>query len=529
MKSPGHPGWRREVEREFWREIRKGLLPREAAEAVGVSQPMGSRWFRHGGGMPAVDLAPLSGRYLSFAEREEIAILTAKGAGVREIARQLRRAPSTICRELRRNAATRGGKLDYRASVAQWKADLIARRPKTAKLVENERLREYVQERLAGQVRRPDGTPVPGPTVVWKGLNKPHRRDRRWAQGWSPEQIAHRLRVDFPDDESMRISHEAIYQSLYIQSRGALKRELVACLRTGRALRLPRQRSRRQAWAHVTPEVLISERPAEAEDRAVPGYWEGDLPIGLERSAIGTLVERSTRFTMLVHLPREEGFGVIAPAKNGPPLGGYGAMAMKNALAATITTLPEQLRRSLTWDRGKEMSAHAKFRVETGLPVYFADPHSPWQRGTNENTNGLLRQYFPKGTNLSRWSAEEIEAVAHTLNNRPARRSDGRHPPKLSTNIYTRYNRFVLRRFVEPGGRSGRFRIGTRRRRRDTSSRGRPHTAGCSASPADDRASRTSVRGPGLHRVKPSCRLVRNSRRRPRRRRITGGGFCAGR
>jgi IS30 family transposase len=419
MKSPGHPGWRREVEREFWREIRKGLLPREAAEAVGVSQPVGGRWFRHGGGMPGVDLAPLSGRYLSFAEREEIAILTAKGDGVREIARQLRRAPSTISRELRRNAATRGGKLDYRASVAQWKADLIARRPKTAKLVGNERLRQYVQERLAGQVRRPDGTPVPGPSVVWKGLNKPHRRDRHWAQGWSPEQIAHRLRVDFPDDESMRISHEAIYQSLYIQSRGALKRELVACLRTGRALRLPRQRSRRQAWAHVTPEVLISERPAEADDRAVPGHWEGDLLIGLERSAIGTLVERSTRFTMLVHLPREEGFGVIAPTKNGPPLGGYGAIAMKNALAATITTLPEKLRRSLTWDRGKEMSAHAKFRVETGLPVYFADPHSPWQRGTNENTNGLLRQYFPKGTNLSRWSAEEIEAVAHTLNNRP--------------------------------------------------------------------------------------------------------------
>lgn len=243
-----------------------------------------------------------------------------------------------------------------------------------------------MQERLAAQVRRPDGTPVPGPSVVWKGLNKPHRGDRRWAQGWSPEQIAHRLKLDFPDDESMRISHEAIYQSLFVQSRGALKRELVVCLRTGRALRLPRERSRRQAWAHVTPDVLISERPAEAEDRAVPGHWEGDLLIGLERSAIGTLVERSTRFTMLVHLPREQGFGVIARTKNGPPLGGYGALAMKDALAATITTLPEQLRRSLTWDRGKEMSAHAKFRVETGLPVYFADPHSPWQRGTNENT-----------------------------------------------------------------------------------------------------------------------------------------------
>jgi transposase, IS30 family len=428
MKSPGAPCWRREVERAFWREIRKGLLPREAAEAVGVSQPVGSRWFRHGGGMPMVELSPLSGRYLSFAEREEIALLTAKGAGVREIARQLKRAPSTISRELRRNAATRGGKLDYRASVAQWKADLIARRPKRAKLVANERLREYVQERLAAQVRRPDGTPVPGPSVVWKGLNKPHRGDRRWAQGWSPEQIAHRLKLDFPDDESMRISHEAIYQSLFVQSRGALKRELVACLRTGRALRLPRERSRRQAWAHVTPDVLISERPAEVEDRAVPGHWEGDLLIGLERSAIGTLVERSTRFTMLVHLPREQGFGVIARTKSGPPLGGYGALAMKHALAATITTLPEQLRRSLTWDRGKEMSAHAKFRVETGLPVYFADPHSPWQRGTNENTNGLLRQYFPKGTNLSRWSAEELEAVAHALNTRPRKTLNWKTP-----------------------------------------------------------------------------------------------------
>jgi IS30 family transposase len=217
----------------------------------------------------------------------------------------------------------------------------------------------------------------------------------------------------------MRISHEAIYQALYIQSRGALKRELVACLRTGRALRMPRARSKRTTWAHVTPEVMISERPAEADDRAVPGHWEGDLIIGLERSAIGTLVERTTRFTMLVHLPRAEGFGVVARTKNGPPLAGYGAIAMKDALAATMTTLPEQLRRSLTWDRGKELSAHAAFRVETGIPVFFADPRSPWQRGTNENTNGLLRQYFPKGTDLSRWEASDIEAVAATLNARP--------------------------------------------------------------------------------------------------------------
>jgi IS30 family transposase len=419
MKSPGAPRHRREVEREFWGEIAEGLLPEEAAAAVGVSQAVGGRWFRHGGGMPTVDLAPLSGRYLSFREREEIALLKMQGAGVRQIARLLARAPSTISRELRRNAATRGGRLDYRASVAQWKADLVARRPKTAKLLANERLRDYVQERLAGQVRRPDGTLVAGPVAAWSGRNKPRRGDRRWATAWSPEQIANRLPLEFPDDESMRISHEAIYQALFIQSRGALKRELVACLRTGRALRVPRARAKRQTWAHVTPEVMISERPAEVEDRAVPGHWEGDLLIGLERSAIGTLVERSTRFTMLIHLPREEGFGVVPRTKNGPPLAGYGAVTMKNALAATITTLPEQLRRSLTWDRGKEMSAHVQFKIETGLPIYFADPHSPWQRGTNENTNGLLRQYFPKGTDLSRWSAEEIEAVAAALNDRP--------------------------------------------------------------------------------------------------------------
>ncbi len=238
-------------------------------------------------------------------------------------------------------------------------------------------------------------------------------------QGWSPEQIAQRLEVDFPDDETMRISHEAIYQALYVQGRGALKRELVACLRTGRALRVPRFRSRKRPWVHVTDDVLISERPAEVEDRAVPGHWEGDLLIGLERSAIGTLVERTTRFTMLVHLPREDGYGVIPRTRNGPALAGYGAITMKNALAATMTTLPAQLRRSLTWDRSKELSAHVAFKVETGIPVYFADPQSPWQRGTNENTNGLLRQYFPKGTDLSRWSAEEIEAVASALNSRP--------------------------------------------------------------------------------------------------------------
>ena len=275
MKSPGKPSLRRDVERLFWRQIARGLTSENAALAVGVSQAAGSRWFRERGGMPSFLLAPTTGRYLSFPEREEIALWKAQGAGVREIARRLGRGPSTISRELRRNAATRGGKLDYRASVAQWKAELLALRPKTAKLAANERLREYVQERLAGQVRRADGTSVTGPvTATWKGRNKPRRQDRRWARAWSPEQISSRLKLDFPDDGSMRISHEAIYQALYVQSRGALKRELVACLRTGRALRVPRSRARQRASGHVTPEVMISERPADAEDRAVPGHWE---------------------------------------------------------------------------------------------------------------------------------------------------------------------------------------------------------------------------------------------------------------
>jgi IS30 family transposase len=361
----------------------------------------------------------VSGRYLSFAEREDIAIWRAHELGMREIARRLNRSPSTISRELRRNASTRAYPPTYKASTAQWHAERRARRPKAAKLCGNDQLRDYVQERLSGQVKTPDGRAVGPHGPQWKGRNKPHRADRRWTEAWSPEQIAKRLPLDFPDDESMRISHEAIYQALYVQGRGALKRELAACLRTGRALRVPRARSRQKAWAHVTPEVMISERPAEAEDRAVPGHWEGDLVIGLERSAIGTLVERTTRFTMLVHLPREEGYRHKERIKNGPALAGYGAVTMKNALALAMSTLPEQLRRSLTWDRGKELSQHAAFKVETGIPVFFADPQSPWQRGSNENTNGLLRQYFPKGTDLSRWNAEDIGAVAVALNSRP--------------------------------------------------------------------------------------------------------------
>lgn len=238
---------------------------------------------------------------------------------------------------------------------------------------------------------------------------------KRGARSRSPN----RLRVDFPDDETMRISHEAIYQALYIQGRGALKRELVACLRTGRALRVPRARTRARGKKFVFPEIMISERPAEAEDRAVPGHWEGDLIMGLNRSAIGTLVERTTRFTMLLRLPPMDGHGVEPRIKNGPPLAGHGAEAVRDAIAEQILSLPEQLRRSLTWDQGAEMAQHAQLRIATGLDIYFCDPHSPWQRGTNENTNGLLRQYFPKGTELSRHFRDDLDAVALALNTRP--------------------------------------------------------------------------------------------------------------
>jgi len=390
---------------------------------------VGTRWFRHGGGMSPISLAEPSGRYLSFAEREEIAVLNAQCYRVREIARRVGRDASTISRELRRNAATRASQRGYRASVAQWKAEQAAKRPKTAKLAENDRLRDYVQDRLSGSVRHPDGTEVPGPDMpAWQGRNKPHRKDRRWAAAWSPEQISHRLRVEFPEDEAMRISHEAIYQALYVQGRGALRRELTTCLRTGRALRVPRARTRGRGKKFITAEVMISQRPAEAEDRAVPGHWEGDLIIGLNKSAIGTLVERTTRFTMLLHLPPMEGFGTIERVNNGPPLAGHGAEAVRDAIAAKITALPEQLRKTLTWDQGAEMAQHAQLRIQTGLPIYFCDPHSPWQRGTDENTNGLLRQYFPKGTDHSRYDERELDAVAATLNTRPRKTLEWKTP-----------------------------------------------------------------------------------------------------
>jgi IS30 family transposase len=429
MRSPGRPPvGRREHRQRFWAAIARGLPSEDAGVAAGVSPAVGSRWFREGGGMPTVSRAPLSGRYLSFAEREEIAILRAQEVGVRETARQLGRSPSTISRELRRNAATRGGRLEYRATTAQWHADRRAERPKVAKLAANQRLRSYVQERLAGEIRRPTGRAVSGPEVRWIGRRHGRRKDRRWAHSWSPEQIGNRLRVDFPDDGSMRISHEAIYQALYVQGRGALRRELTACLRTGRALRVPSARTQGRGKKFVSPDIMISERPAEVTDRAVPGHWEGDLILGLGSSAVGTLVERTSRFTMLLHLPRMDGHGDQPRAHNGPALAGHGAEAVRDAIATSIATLPDQLRRSLTWDQGAEMAQHARLRIETGLAIYFCDPHSPWQRGTNENTNGLLRQYFPKGTDLSRHTPADLAAVAAALNSRPRKTLGWRTP-----------------------------------------------------------------------------------------------------
>jgi IS30 family transposase len=420
MWSPGRPSTARRGDRvRFWEAIARGLASEDAAVEAGVSSAVGTRWFRQAGGMPPITLSPVSGRYLSFEEREEIAILHSQEVGVRGIARRVGRSPSTISRELRRNASSRSYGTPYRATTAQWHAQRRASRPKISKLAADDSLRQYVQDRLAGRIARPGGELVAGPDVRWIGRRHGRRSDRRWARSWSPEQIANRLRIDFPDDESMRVSHEAIYQALYVQGRGALRRELTACLRTGRALRVPRARTRGRGKKFVTPEIMISERPAEAGDRAVPGHWEGDLIVGLNSSAIGTLVERTTRFAMLLYLPPMEGHGTGPRAKNGPALAGHGAEAVRDAIASAITTLPSQLRRSLTWDQGAEMAGHAQLRIDTGIQIYFCDPHSPWQRGTNENTNGLLRQYFPKGTDLSRHGPHDLAAVAAALNGRP--------------------------------------------------------------------------------------------------------------
>lgn len=418
LGSIGRPsaGLKGEFE-QFWAAIALGESTDAAAATAGVSPAVGARWFRHGGGMYKSVTSDSPARYLSFVEREEIAMLNVQGHGVREIARRLGRSPSTISRELRRNAATRGGYVEYRATTAQWHAKRRARRPKTAKLAINTTLRNFVQDRLNGAVKAMSGRRV-GPRGAWTGRRHGPRQDRHWASSWSPQQIAERLRLDFPDDESMRISHEAIYQALYIEGRGALSRDLCMCLRSGRPLRVPRARVRRRGKTFLTDDVMIDQRPSHVEQRIEPGHWEGDLILGLESSAVGTLVERTTRYTVLLHLPRMAGHGGPR-AKHGPALAGHGAEAVNHAIAAAFGALPAKLRRSLTWDQGAEMAQHVRLRAETGLKVYFCQARSPWQRGTNENTNGLLRQYFPKGTDLSRHSAATLAAVANALNNRP--------------------------------------------------------------------------------------------------------------
>ena len=383
----GRPKLPRELERKFWRLVRSGRNYDQASDEIGVSLGVATRWVRQGGGMPMVGLAELTGRYLSLAEREEIAAGRAAKLGVREIARQIGRSPSTVSREIWRHRGDSCG--PYRASVAQARADEAARRPKPAKLARNDRLRQEVEDKLI--------------------------------QRWSPRQISERLEIDFPDDEGMRISHEAIYQALYVQGRGGLRRELAKCLRTGRALRRPQRRADRRR-SRIPDKVMISERPAEADDRAVPGHWEGDLITGASnKTAIGTLVERATRYTMLLHLPD-----------------GHGAKEVEDAMVATMSTLPDHLRRSLTWDQGSEMTNHAAITIAADLPIYFCDPHSPWQRGSNENTNGLLRQYFPKGTDLSVHSAETLARVAVELNGRPRETLAWRTPAEALNALLSR-------------------------------------------------------------------------------------------
>ena len=378
MQKPPFPS---EVRRRFWQGIRAGLSLEEAAAGAGASRSWALGVFNEAGGVNPVPVAEPVGRYLSFAEREELMRLDAAGLGVRAIARTLGRDPATISRDLRRSSGTRG----YRASVAQAKAEQGRRqpRPRAVRLATNLGLRREVQARLK-------------------------RRE-------SPRQIAGRLRIDFPDDPEMHVSPETIYQSLYIQARGGLKRELTTYLRTGRSRRKPRRRPGERR-GRIPGMVMISERPPEVEDRAVPGHWEGDLIMGstASNSAVGTLVERATGFVMLLHLPA-----------------GHGALAVQDALVEKMATLPEQLRRSLTWDQGREMANHVQIAEATGLEIYFCDPHSPWQRGSNENTNGLLRQYLPKGTDLSFHGPGILDNIAAELNSRPRERHGFRTPAEV--------------------------------------------------------------------------------------------------
>jgi transposase, IS30 family len=405
--------------RVFWRARIGGASLEQAAVAAGVSSSTGERWVVRSGGM-IPDLGQPSGRYLSLAEREELAALWNQGMSRAEIARRLGRDRSTIGRELCRGRLTRRvalaprpdgqpsrpgprpgtnrgadrpafERLPYRAAAAQVKAEGRARRPKVGKLAGNPRLHEEVTRRL--------------------------RRCH------SPEQIAGALAVAFPDEPEMRVSHETIYQALYVQSRGELRRELTRCLRTGRALRRPRRLpGERRGKRNIPPELSISARPAEVADRAVPGHWEGDLIIGKDgQSAIGTLVERTTRYLMLLHLP-----------------GDHTAEAVRDAMLDAVATLPEHLRRTLTWDQGSEMARHVEITIASGLSIYFCDPHSPWQRGSNENTNGLLRQYFPKGTNLSVHSRATLDTVAAELNTRPRKTLGWTNPAQAFEQLLSR-------------------------------------------------------------------------------------------
>lgn len=511
MRSPGRPAVARvELARIFWSAIARGATSTDAGVEAGVPPVLGSRWFRECGGVaPRSIFQEHSGRYLSFAEREQIALWRAEKVGVREIARRLKRDPGSISREIRRNASTRGGVLTYRATVAQWHRDRRAARPKTPKLVARPRLRHWVQDRLSGLLVDDQGRTVHGPKVAFTGRNPSRRADRRWARAWSPRQIAARLRREHPDDPTMRISHEAIYQALYVPARGGLAREHVACLRTGRTLRVPQARTaraRRDQRGFISPERTIARRPAEVADRTTPGHWEGDLIIGLNRSAIGTLVERTTRYTILLPLPRMKEFGTTPPVKNGPPLAGHGANAVRRAIIDGVDVLPEKLRRTLTWDRGTEMAEHLALTRDTGLVVYFADPHSPYQRGTNENTNGLLRQYFPKGTDLSRYGPRDFAAVAAALNGRPRAILDWNTPREALDNVLYSAPRpgVATTAWIRPiygtGVHRGTPRSGDRRLHRHRRGRSGQRLDGIDDRTVQDRGNRTRI-APQLERA----------------------------
>jgi transposase, IS30 family len=364
----GRPPVPRAVRAGFWDGVRCGLSVPEAAQAAGVGLNSARAWFREAGGVAQLAPGPGRGRYLSLAEREEIAVGLAQKLAYREIARRLGRPVSTVSREVRRNSPQ--GRYRYRAVAAQVRAEERARRPKPAKLAQHAGLHAWVQGKLE--------------------------------ENWSPEQISRRLPVEFADRPEMRVCHETIYQALYVQGRGALRRELTAHLRTGRSLRKPR-RTEGERRGKIADMVLIAGRPAEAADRAVPGHWEGDQIAGRAgKSQIGTLVERATRYTLLVPMP-----------------GGKGAPAFADAVIPVIADLPDSLRRSLTWDQGKEMAQHKQIAVAADIGIYFCDPHSPWQRPTNENTNGLLRQYFRRDADLSAYPPEYLRQVADQLNGRP--------------------------------------------------------------------------------------------------------------